>query len=136
MAFLEYAVLLRGVEAVLVEILEVRRLKDAHVDISVDKDVLHHPFGTVLLEDWSLPDVFGRAQVPMVVVEAADEPGAILVGLVRRARIPQVHVPVNDEQFLALVSLEHGVPLPGESEQAAGRAPPRVESSRVEPQGS
>src|SRR5215471_19384051 len=119
MALLEYAVLLRGVEAVLVEILEVRRLKDAHVDVPVDEDVLHHPLGTVLLEERCLPDVLGRTQIPMVVVETADKPGTILVDLVRGARIPQMHMPVNDEQFLAGVSLEHRVPLPGKSEQAA-----------------
>jgi hypothetical protein len=119
MAFLECAVLLRGVEAVLIEILEIRRLKDAHVDIAVDEDVLQHPLGTVLLEERRLPDVVRRTQVPMVVVETTNESGTILVGLVRRARIPQMHMPINDEQFLAGVSLEHGVPLSPGSEQAA-----------------
>src|SRR5262249_8915901 len=63
--------------------------------------------------------------VPVVVVETADEPRPVLVELVLRAGIPQVQVPVDDEQLLAPISLEHGVPLPGERSPAAWRAPPR-----------
>src|SRR5262249_6273995 len=43
MLILEDAVLLGGVEPVLVEVLQVGGLKDAHVDVSVDEDILHHP---------------------------------------------------------------------------------------------
>src|SRR5215470_12588789 len=125
MALPQQAVLLGGVEPVLVEILEVRRLEDSHVDVPFDEDILHHSFGTVLLEQGCFPDVLSRTQVPVVVVETADEPGPVLVELVLRARIPQVQVPVDDEQFLAPISLEHGVPLPGERSPAAWRAPTR-----------
>src|SRR5262249_12351041 len=109
MLLLETAVLLGGVEPVLVEVLQVGGLKDAHVDISVDEDILHHPVSAVLLEQRLIPHIVGRAKVPMVVVEAADEPGAVLVGLVVGAGIPQVHMPVDDEDLLASARLEHGV---------------------------
>src|SRR5262245_37099850 len=125
MALPQQAVLLGGVEPVLVEILEVGRLEASHVDVPVDEDILHHPLGAVLLEQGAVPDVLCWAQVPVVVVETADEPRPVLVELVLRAGIPQVQVPVDDEQLLAPISLEHGVPLPGERSPAAWRAPPR-----------
>src|SRR5262249_9552851 len=125
MALPQQAVLLGGVEPVLVEILEVGRLEDSHVDVPVDEDILHHPLGAVLLEQGAVPDVLCWAQVPVVVVETADEPCPVLVELVLRAGIPQVHVPVDDEQLLAPISLEHGVPLPRERSPATWRAPPR-----------
>src|SRR5215813_13496829 len=125
MALLQQAVLLCGVEPVLVEVLEVGRLEDSHVDVPVDEDILHHSFGAVLLEHGGVPDVLSRTQVPVVVVETPDEPGSVLVELILRAGIPQVHVPVDDEQLLAPISLEHGVPFPGKKSPAAWRAPPR-----------
>src|SRR3989442_15990473 len=82
--YLEPAVLLRRVEAVLVEIFQVGGLEDAHVDIPVDKDILHHPLGTVLLKKRLLPDVLRWAQVSVVVIEAADKPGTVLVRLVHQ----------------------------------------------------
>src|SRR5215470_13540397 len=125
MALPQQAVLLCGVEPVLVEVLEVGRLEDSHVDVPIDEDILHHSFGAVLLEHGGVPDVLGRTQVPVVVVETPDEPGSVLVELVLGAGIPQVQMPVDDEQLLAPISLEHGVPLPGKRSPAAWRAPPR-----------
>ena len=87
-------------------------MEDAHVDIPVDKNILQHPLGTILLKKRLLPDVVRWAQISVVVIEAADKPGTVLVRLVLRARVPQMEVPVNDEKFIAALSLEHAVHLP------------------------
>src|SRR2546426_12312533 len=89
---------------------------------SVDKDILHHPLGTVLLKKRLLPDVLRWAQVSVVVIEAADKPGTVLVRLVRRAGVPQMQMPVNDEKFLAALSLEHAVHLPSRKRHPHGGA--------------
>ena len=101
----ERRVPLRGVEAFLVPLLQVRRLEDGHVDVAVLEDVLHQVVLGVLLELLDRPVGLLRPQA-LVGVEALDPPLGVLLGSrhpVVRGSVPVVHVRVDDEVLLAVL---------------------------------
>src|SRR5215217_4151782 len=98
---LQDRVLRSGVEAVGEEFGQVGRLEDRHVHISRLEEVVHHVLFRVLVVLLLRPYPFLRAQVLVVVVEAVDEPHAVLVAVLR-ACIPVVDVPIHHEVLLAV----------------------------------
>jgi len=105
------AVVLGGVETLLVEVGEVGRLEDPDVHVAVVEHVRHQVLLGVLLELVEGPDPFGWAQVPVVVVEALDEALAVFVGLILGAAIPEVDMAVDDEVPLAVLLIHRGPPF-------------------------
>jgi len=96
---------LGGVEALLVPLLQVRRLEDRHVHVAVLEDVLHEVVLGVLLEVLDRPVGRGRAKA-LVCVEALDPALGILLGTrhpVVRSRVPVMHVAIDHEVLLAVV---------------------------------
>src|SRR5579884_209527 len=106
MLLLEDGVLLERVEAVDVEVLERGREEDRDVDIPLLEEVTNHALFGVLAVLLQRPDVLRRAQVPMVVVETVDPALSVLrIPPVRGAGVPEVYVPVDDEDVFAVVSV-------------------------------
>src|SRR5215216_1864912 len=103
------AVVLGGVEALDVEVLQVRGLEDRLVHVSDFEEVMDEVLLGVLLVFVERPHVLRGTEVAVVVVEAVDEARAVLVGLVLRAGVPEVHMPVYNE-VLAALALVHVVP--------------------------
>ena len=105
-------VLLDVVEAVRVPLLQVRRLEDRHVDVTVLEHVLLEVLDRVLLEVLERPVRLGRPE-PHVGVEALDPALGVLLGArlpVRRARVPEVQVAVEDEVLLAVLLVHRLLP--------------------------
>lgn len=91
-------------ESVVVEVAEQRGLEDRVVDVSVHEDVTLEAFAAVVRVGVVVPhDLFGGAEVLVIVVEAVDELLAVYVLLVRLAGVPDVHVAVHDEVFLTVL---------------------------------
>src|SRR6185295_9827365 len=109
-ALLELRVPGRRVEALLEEVQEVRRLEDRDVDVALDEEVLEQVLLAVLLVLLPRPDVLGRREPGVVVVEAGDPALAVVVLLVLRAAVPPVDVPVDDEVLVARRAAVHVLP--------------------------
>ena len=103
-------VLLGGVEALDIELLEVGRLDDRHVHRPIDEEVSDHRLRVVLLELLLGPDLLLGAERAVVGIEAVDELLAVDVALVGRRGIPEVGVPVDDEQLFPVAGPVHHVP--------------------------
>jgi hypothetical protein len=116
----DVGVLLGGVEALLVEVAQVGRLEDRDVHRARLEEVVHEVVLAVALELLQRPHVLLGTEVAVVVVEAVDEPLAVLVGLVLRTGVPEVDVAVDHEVAVA-VALEHGA----SSAFGTSRRPPR-----------
>jgi hypothetical protein len=95
-------VLFSRVEAVDVEILQVCRLKDRHVVVTLDEQVVIHRLGAVFVELLLRPDILLGAQRRVVAVETVDELLAMDVLQVLLAAVPQVGVTVDDEDLFAV----------------------------------
>ena len=111
------AVALGGVEALLVPLLQVRRLEDRHVDVAVLEDVLHQVVLGVLLEVLDRPVRLRRPEA-LVGVEALDPALGVLLRArhpVVRGRVPEVHVAVDDEVLLAVLLVHWAPPRAGPS---------------------
>src|SRR5207244_112920 len=103
-------VLLERVEAVGVPLLQVGRLEDADVDVAVLEDVLDEVVLRVLLELLERP-VRLRGPKAHVRVEAFDPTLRVLLLAahpVRRARVPEVEMTVDDEKVVTVVAIHRG----------------------------
>src|SRR3954447_14789338 len=109
-ALLGHRVLLDGVEALRVPLLQVRRLEDRHVDVALGEDVLLEVVERVLLEVLQRPVRLRRAEA-LVGVEALDPALRVLLGArlpVLGARVPEVEMAVEDEVLLAVLLVHMG----------------------------
>src|SRR5918993_1038041 len=98
---LQDRVLFSGVEAVGEEFGQVGRLEDRNVNVARLEEIVHHILFRVLVVLLLRPDPLLWAQVLVVVVEAVDEPLAVLVAVLG-AGIPVMDVPVYHEILLSI----------------------------------
>jgi hypothetical protein len=101
--------LLNGVEAIFVEIGQIRGLEDGKVHIAFDKLIMDHVLWGVLLILFQRPHVIGWGEVLVIGVEAIDPASTIFVQLVRGAGIPEMGVTVNNENLFSVFGAIHGV---------------------------
>ncbi len=113
MALLHRRIALGGVETVLVEVRQVCGLQDRHVVITGDEQILEHGLGIVLFELLLRPELRWGTEVRMIGIETLDELLAMDVLLVGRTSIPEMRMPIDDEDLFTLCRPVHGVlPVP------------------------
>jgi len=105
MRLLDDGILLDRVEPSVVEVGQVRRLQDGDVVGPVHEQVLVHLLGAVLVELLLRPNLVLGAERGVVAVETVDELLAVNVLLVRRAGVPIMHMPIDDENIFAVFGL-------------------------------
>src|SRR6185312_12007808 len=106
---LEAAVLVDGVEALGVPVVEVRRLEDDLVDVALDEHVLLEVLGRDLEVLLVVPVGLGRGQL-VVAVEAVDPALRVLLAPrlpVLAAGVPEMAVGVDDVVLLAILLVRH-----------------------------
>ena len=109
MGLLQRIVALGRVEPIDVEVAEIRRLQDRHVDVTLDEKVVVHGLGVVLLELVLGPQLLLGAQARVIVVKAVDELLAVDVLLVCRAAVPKMGVAIDDKDLFAGACFVHGM---------------------------
>src|SRR5207237_4958876 len=99
------------IEAVAVPLLQVGRLEDADVDVAVLEDVLDEVVLRVLLELLDRPvRLLGtKAHIRVKAFDPALRVLLLAAHQVRRARVPEVEMAVDDEETVTVVGV-HGGP--------------------------
>src|SRR5262249_24075001 len=97
------------------------------------EEVVEHRVLVVELVLLARSDVLLGREARVVVVEAGDEALPVLVLLVRRAPVPPVEVPVDDEVLVARVTAVHGVPSLGWRSPPEPPPGPRPETAKKNP---
>src|SRR5690349_573763 len=99
-----------GVEALVVELVQVGRVQDGHIDIALPKQIVHNGLFAIVAELFEWPDCICRTQGAVVGKEALDPALAVVGSPVLRPCVPEVGVTVDDENILAVMPVHSPFP--------------------------
>src|SRR5215472_9904325 len=102
---LDDVVLQVSIEAVLVELVEVGRVQDRHVDIAGAEQVVDQYLFAIAAKFVERPDLLGRAQAAVKSVKAFDPTLAVLVFPVLWVGVPEMHVTVDNEDVVPIMTV-------------------------------
>src|SRR5215831_16439370 len=111
---LDDVVLQVSIEAVLVELVEVGRVQDRHVDIAGAEKVVDQYLFAIAAKFVERPDLLGRAQAAVKGVKAFDPALSVLVFPILGVGVPEMHVTVDNKDVLSIMLVHVSLPsLPG-----------------------
>src|SRR6516162_4296217 len=102
---LDDAVLEVSIEAVLVELVEIGRVQDRHVDIAAAEQVVDQNLFAIAAKFIERPHLIGRVQAAVKGVKAFDPalpvPGFPILGV----GVPKMHVTVDNEDVVSIMTV-------------------------------
>src|SRR6516225_10023623 len=100
---LDNVVLQVSVEAVLVELIEIGRVEDRHVDIAGAEQVVDQHLFAIAAKFVERPHLLGRAQAAVKGVKAFDPALPVLVFPILGVGVPEMHVAIDDKDVVSVM---------------------------------
>src|SRR5262249_40575795 len=105
---LEDVVLDVRVEAVLVELIEIGRVENGHVDVTGAEQIVDHHLRAVATEFVERPYRLGWAETAVIGIETLGPALSVFVAPVLWIGVPQMGVAVDDEDVLSIMLVHKG----------------------------
>src|SRR5215467_1227402 len=102
---LDNVVLQVGVEAVLVELIEIGRVQDRHIDIAGTEQVVDQYLFAIAAKFVERPHLLGRAQTAVKGVKTFDPALPVLVFPILGVGVPKMHVTVDNEDVMSIMTV-------------------------------
>src|SRR5215471_2406862 len=102
---LDHVVLQVSIEAVLVELIEIGRVQDRHIDIAGMEEVVDQYIFAIAAKFVEWPHLIGRAQAAVKGVKAFDPALPVLVFPILGVGVPKMHMTVDNEDVVSIMTV-------------------------------